>query len=172
MRQQARVSAREIAPRGSDRSATNHNTLQARETAANRRPHDRMGRQQNAVRIRRDTPQRDEASIRNRHRACGRKGQCVSSWHVSSVPRMDRHGSYRRVTRPPGEIGKTAVHNAPLGGAARSAHLFRSPRLCLQCICGSQDRQCTIDEQVRRFISRRPSQRGGRPCRRHRRSDA
>jgi hypothetical protein len=48
MRQQARDSARESAPRGSDRSATNHNTLQARETAANQRPHDRMGRQQNA----------------------------------------------------------------------------------------------------------------------------
>jgi|SRR5712664_1329435 hypothetical protein len=48
MRQQARDSARESAPRGSDRSTTNHNTLQARETAANQRLHDRMGRQQNA----------------------------------------------------------------------------------------------------------------------------
>src|SRR6267142_1269420 len=48
MRQQARDSARESAPRGSDRSTTNHNTLRARETAANQRPHDRMGRQQNA----------------------------------------------------------------------------------------------------------------------------
>jgi hypothetical protein len=32
------------AARGSDRFATNHNPLQARETAANQRAHDRMGR--------------------------------------------------------------------------------------------------------------------------------
>jgi hypothetical protein len=43
MRQQARDSARQT-PRGSDRSATNHNPLQARETTTNQRAHDRMGR--------------------------------------------------------------------------------------------------------------------------------
>ncbi len=59
-----------------------------------------MGRQQDAAIAFGEIHLNHGASIFNRLFAgSGRKGYYVSSWQVSSIPRMDRHGRCQRVVQ-------------------------------------------------------------------------
>jgi hypothetical protein len=113
MRQRTRDSARESAPGALIDPRPITNTRQACETAVSQRPDDRIGRQQNAgilfgeIDLNGTTLQ---ASIG--YSRVWTQGYCFSSWQVPSIPRNGSVRPLSGVTGPPGEIGKTAVHNA------------------------------------------------------------